>query len=51
MLRPSPLVGDHNGTPGLGLCHLIWEKNGVEALVAFTVNSYIGLSRYENRQK
>ena len=30
-----------NGTPGLGLCHFIWEKNGMEALGAFTVNSYV----------
>ena len=32
--------------PGLGLRHFIWEKNGVEALGAFSVNSYIELSRY-----
>ena len=38
-------MGGQNGTPGRGLCHFIWEKNGVEALGAFTVNSYIEFSR------
>ena len=40
MLWPSPLVGGQNGTPVLGLCCFIWEKNGVKAFKAFTVNSY-----------
>ena len=46
MLQPSPLVGDLNGSPCLGLCHLICHLIGVEAVGAFTVNSYIELSTY-----
>ena len=45
MLCYSPLVGGQNGTPVLGLCHFISEKNVVQAPRVFTVNSYIELSR------
>ena len=43
MLCHSPLVGGQNGTPVLGLCHFISEKNVVQAPRVFTVNSYIEL--------
>ena len=46
MLQPRHLVGGQKGTPGLGLCRFIWEKNGVGAFGAFAVNSYTELSRY-----
>ena len=38
-----PLEGGQNGTPVLGLCHFISEKNVVQAPRVFTVNSYIEL--------
>ena len=47
MLSYSPLVGGQNGTPVLGLCHFISEKNVVQAPRVFKVNSYIDLSRLE----
>ena len=46
MLQASPLVGadGHNGILGLG--NFIYsEKNGVQAFSAFTISSYIDLSR------
>ena len=45
MLCYSPLVGGQNGTPVLGLCHFISEKNVVQAPRVFKVNSYIELCR------
>ena len=45
MLCYSPLVGGQNGTPVLGLCLFISEKNVVQAPRVFKVNSYIELSR------
>ena len=46
MLCYSPLVGGQKGTPVLGLCHFISEKNVVQAPRVFKVNSYIELSRF-----
>ena len=51
MLCHSPLVGGQNGTPVLGLCLFISEKNVVQAPRVFTVNSYIELSRYQEWPK
>ena len=50
MLCYSPLVGGQNGTPVLGLCHFISEKNVVQAPRVFMVNSYIELSRFYNNK-
>ena len=46
MLCYFPLEGGQHGTPVLGLCHFISEKNVVQAPRVFKVNSYIELSRY-----
>ena len=45
MVCYSALVEGQNGTPLLGLCHFISEKNVVQAPRVFKVNSYIELSR------